>query len=634
MAGCRRFCVVGVVAAAVTAWVAVAVVAAAPAVAQSAGFDDVAEDAYYSVPVAALAERGIFAGTECAQGFCPNDPIDRKTMAVWMVRVLDGEDPPALSESRFDDVDAHSFHAPLIERMAELGVTRGCGDGSGFCPDRVVSRAQMAVFLTSAFGLPAGPDPGFLDVPGDAWYAAEVASLAASGITLGCGDGTVFCPERDTSRAHMATFIHRALNPASTSVGVEGPRVEPRGGTETELVAFFEDVIGVGETRAYDFGIRTKVPRGRWIEGCAAFSNTSGQAVTATFEQGFSGLEPGTVYEVRYRYRNSSQCGGGSPSEWSSIGEGSTGDDEPGRPMAPADAATFDTRAVGGRLIAEDSGFFIDFTSNGRIVESGRFPGSYRYSPMGPNSGTLTLTYDGGEYGGTCTISLTFGSATTGTLEYTCASGVQGLSNWQIELVNSTSVGVEGPRVEPRGGTETELVAFFEDVIGVGETRAYDFGIRTKVPRGRWIEGCAAFSNTSGQAVTATFEQGFSGLEPGTVYEVRYRYRNSSQCGGGSPSEWSSIGEGSTGDDEPGHLSGAFGAGDTIPGFPSGFGALSGNFRNGVQVSASGGVVTITMSNGGTAEYSHATYTCASAGGCVIENGRVARGTVTASDAS
>ena len=147
MAGCWRVRVVGVVVAAVTAWVAVAVTAAAPAGAQAAGFDDVAEDTYYSVPVTALAELGVFPGTECAQGFCPGEAIDRKTMAVWVVRVLDGEDPPAVSESSFGDVDAAGFHAPFIERMAELGVTRGCGDGTVFCPDRVVSRAQMAAFL-------------------------------------------------------------------------------------------------------------------------------------------------------------------------------------------------------------------------------------------------------------------------------------------------------------------------------------------------------------------------------------------------------------------------------------------------------------------------------------------------------
>ena len=45
--------------------------------------------------------------------------------------------------------------------MAELGVTRGCGDGTGFCPDRNVTRAEMAVFLSRAYNLPDGPDPDF-----------------------------------------------------------------------------------------------------------------------------------------------------------------------------------------------------------------------------------------------------------------------------------------------------------------------------------------------------------------------------------------------------------------------------------------------------------------------------------------
>ena len=109
MAGCWGVRVVGVVAAAAAVWATVAVTAAASAGAQSAGFGDVAEDAYYSVPVAALAERGVFIGTECDDGFCPDEPIDRKTMAVWVVRVLDGADPAAVSESSFGDVDANSF---------------------------------------------------------------------------------------------------------------------------------------------------------------------------------------------------------------------------------------------------------------------------------------------------------------------------------------------------------------------------------------------------------------------------------------------------------------------------------------------------------------------------------------------
>ena len=197
----------------------------APVAAQGSGaYPDVASGAYYSVPVSTLARDGVFVGTECDEGFCPGAPIDRKTMAVWVVRVLDGRDPSPVSASRFDDVDAGSFHAAFIERMAELKVTGGCGDGSVFCPDRNVTRAQMAVFISRAFDLPDGPDPSFSDVPDDAWYAAEVARLARSKITTGCGDGTMFCPGRDTNRGQMATFLWRAKNPdwqAASSPGTE-----------------------------------------------------------------------------------------------------------------------------------------------------------------------------------------------------------------------------------------------------------------------------------------------------------------------------------------------------------------------------------------------------------------------------
>ena len=185
------------------------------AVAQDDGaYPDVPADAYYTVPVQTLGSAGVFDGTLCDDGFCPNEPIDRKTMAVWTVRVVDGQDPPAISRSRFNDVDAAGFHARFIERMAELEVTSGCGDGSGFCPDRTVTRAEMAVFLSKTFNLPAGPDPNFSDVPDQAWYATYVGRLTASGITVGCGDGTVFCPDRATTRAQMAAFLHRGRNRA------------------------------------------------------------------------------------------------------------------------------------------------------------------------------------------------------------------------------------------------------------------------------------------------------------------------------------------------------------------------------------------------------------------------------------
>ena len=166
-------------------------------------------DAFYAEPVSHLHTAGVLDGTLCSEGFCPDRPIDRKTMAVWVVRVLDRRDPRPVTESRFDDVDPAGFRGRFIERLAELGVTTGCGDGRRFCLDDTVSRAQMAVFLSRAYDLPDGPAPGFTDVPADAWYAPDVAKLAASGITMGCDDG-LFCPDADTTRGQMATFLHRA----------------------------------------------------------------------------------------------------------------------------------------------------------------------------------------------------------------------------------------------------------------------------------------------------------------------------------------------------------------------------------------------------------------------------------------
>ncbi len=210
-----------------------------------APYPDVPADAYYAAPVRTLTGDGIFASTLCDDGFCPDEPLDRMTMAVWTVRLLDGADPLAVTQTRFDDVDPNGFHAPFIERMAELGVTSGCGDGSGFCPDRSVTRAQMAVFLSRAYDLPHGPDPGFSDVPADAWYAADVARLAASGVTEGCGDRTVFCPDRPTTRGEMATFLARSLSLGSLWVWLDSLAPDAVRESFDAKITFSEAVTGL-----------------------------------------------------------------------------------------------------------------------------------------------------------------------------------------------------------------------------------------------------------------------------------------------------------------------------------------------------------------------------------------------------
>ena len=164
--------------------------------------------------VAALAADGVLDGTECAPGlFCPDEPIPRWVMAVWLVRILDGQDPEPISASRFADVDAGQWWAAHVERLAELGITVGCGTESArYCPDDPVTRAQTASFLARAYRLDPALPVGFADTRGT-HHEADIDALHDAGITEGCSaDPLQFCPDRATTRIEMAVFLERARN--------------------------------------------------------------------------------------------------------------------------------------------------------------------------------------------------------------------------------------------------------------------------------------------------------------------------------------------------------------------------------------------------------------------------------------
>ncbi len=156
---------------------------------------------------------GIFNGTGCDQGLCPGEPLQRWEMAVWLVRVLDRANPAARSSTRFADVDAGMWWASYTDRLAELEVTDGCATGPWrFCPERAVNRAQMAAFLVRAFELDEAPSAGYADTSGH-YFESGIDKLAAARITLGCtADPPSYCPEKPVTRAEMATFLARALD--------------------------------------------------------------------------------------------------------------------------------------------------------------------------------------------------------------------------------------------------------------------------------------------------------------------------------------------------------------------------------------------------------------------------------------
>ena len=164
--------------------------------------------------VEALTADGVLAGTGCGSGlFCPGDPIPRWLMAVWLVRVVDGQDPEQVDVSRFADVDAGQWWATHVERLAELGITVGCArEPAQYCPDDPVTRAHLATFLKRAFVLDPAVPRGFADTDGSV-HEAAIDSLHAAGITMGCSTEPLrFCPNQATTRGQMVLFLERVRN--------------------------------------------------------------------------------------------------------------------------------------------------------------------------------------------------------------------------------------------------------------------------------------------------------------------------------------------------------------------------------------------------------------------------------------
>jgi len=59
---------------------------------------------------------------------------------------------PAPVSATFGDVPVGAFGFKHVEALAASGITAGCGGGN-FCPDREITRVEMAVFLAKALGL-------------------------------------------------------------------------------------------------------------------------------------------------------------------------------------------------------------------------------------------------------------------------------------------------------------------------------------------------------------------------------------------------------------------------------------------------------------------------------------------------
>lgn len=143
--------------------------------------------------------------------YCPDSAVTRGQMAAFLTRALDL--PPTDTDAFVDDDD--SVFENDINRMAAAGITKGCNPptNDAFCPERKVTREQMAAFLVRAFSYTDDGDGDLFSDDDPSIFEGDIDKLATAGVTKGCDppDNDRFCPTENVTRGQMAAFLHRAL---------------------------------------------------------------------------------------------------------------------------------------------------------------------------------------------------------------------------------------------------------------------------------------------------------------------------------------------------------------------------------------------------------------------------------------
>lgn len=153
-----------------------------------------------------LVSTNIIKGYEDGT-FRPMQNVTRAEAVLMIIRALNLDD--AKRPTKFADVPAGHFASGAIAVAAEKGIVTGYTDGL-FYPNKPITRAEMAVILTRAFAFPDTTKRFFEDVYVTTFGVLEINKLAASGITIGYGDGT-FRPAQSITRHEFSLFLARTL---------------------------------------------------------------------------------------------------------------------------------------------------------------------------------------------------------------------------------------------------------------------------------------------------------------------------------------------------------------------------------------------------------------------------------------
>jgi hypothetical protein len=115
-------------------------------------FLDVPDSNQFEAYIYGAAGAGIMFGgpPNCPAGildFCPNGIVTRADMAGYIFRAVHGPNTaPPVYQNIYGDVTFNQYNAFYIQGITDDGITAGCGNGN-YCPDSPNTRAQMSVFI-------------------------------------------------------------------------------------------------------------------------------------------------------------------------------------------------------------------------------------------------------------------------------------------------------------------------------------------------------------------------------------------------------------------------------------------------------------------------------------------------------
>ena len=153
--------------------------------------------------------NGITAGMTTTT-FVPKGECIRAQVVTFLWRAA-GCPEPMVTATNFTDLKTGAYYYKAVLWAVEKGITTGTSETT-FGPQKSCTRGQFVTFLWRFMNCqePTSTETDFTDLKTTAFYYTAVLWAAENGITTGT-DANHFSPNATCTRAHVVTFLHRAL---------------------------------------------------------------------------------------------------------------------------------------------------------------------------------------------------------------------------------------------------------------------------------------------------------------------------------------------------------------------------------------------------------------------------------------